>query len=179
MKKNVLVFGLISGVIISSMMVYAASVCCANPEMESNDVLGYAGMIAAFSFIFVGIRNHREKYNGGFITFGGAFKIGFYISMIASTLYVLVGWWVVTFLFPEFMDSYTQHVLYMERLDGATPAELKQKAAEMADFKAMYENPLFFLLITYAEVLPLGLVISLISALLLKKKPKPGNVVAG
>ncbi|MBT1701155.1 DUF4199 family protein [Fulvivirgaceae bacterium PWU4] len=179
MKKNVLVFGLISGVVISAMMVYAASICCANPEMKGNDVLGYAGMVAAFSFIFVGIRNHREKYNGGFITFGGAFKIGFYISLIASTIYVLAGWWTVKSLFPEFLDSYIQHVLYVERLDGATAAELQQKTAEMADFKENYKNPLFFLLVTYAEVLPLALIITLISALLLKRKPKAGNVVAG
>jgi hypothetical protein len=176
MKKNVIVFGLISGVIISCMAVYTAAMCCANPAMETNDVLGYAAIIAAFSFIFVGIRNYREKYNSGFITFGGAFKIGFYISLIASTMYVVV-WLVDYYLFvPEFIDSYTRHVLYQANADGATQAELDQKAVEMANFKEMYKNPLFVVLITYSEVLPLGLVISLISALLLKRKPKTGNV---
>jgi hypothetical protein len=179
MKRNVIVFGLISGAIISSWMVYMVAKCSANPEFESNDVLGYAGMIAAFSFIFVGIRNHREKYNGGFISFGKAFQVGFFISLVASTLYVVVGLINYYVFFPDFIDSYIRHVLYMAKINGATQAEIDQKAVEMANFKEMYKNPLFALLITYAEVLPVGLVISLISALLLKRKPKTGNVAVG
>jgi hypothetical protein len=36
----------------------------------------------------------------------------------------------------------------------------------------MYENPLFVVLITYSEVLPVGLVVAFISSLILKRKPK-------
>jgi hypothetical protein len=172
MKKNVLVFGSISGSIITAMMLYAAWMCNTNPKFESNDVLGYAGMIAAFAFIFVGIRNYRDKYNGGAITFGKAFKTGAYISLVASTMYVLV-WLIDYYIFiPGFIDQYTTHVLYQAGVDGASQSELDQKAAEMADFKELYKNPVFVILITYSEVLPLGLIISLISALFLKKKIK-------
>lgn len=111
MKKNVLVFGLISGAIVTAMMFYAVSVCYNDPNFEPNMVLGYAAMLAAFSFVFVGIRNYRNKYNGGVITFGKAFKVGFLITLIASTMYV-VGWLIDYYLFvPDFMDKYTQHVL--------------------------------------------------------------------
>lgn len=173
MKKNVLVFGLISGSIITIMMVYMTSLCNTNPKFESNDTLGYTGMIAAFAFIFVGIKNYRDKYNNGMITFGKAFKTGFYISLIASTLYVVVGLVLYYVFIPGFLDQYTIHVLYNAELNGATASELEQKAAEMADFKELYKNPLFVILITYSEVLPIGLAISLISAFILKRKPKP------
>lgn len=174
MKKNVLTFGLISGLIITIMMLVTVAACYNNPDFEGNQVLGYAAMIIAFSLIFVGIRNYRNKYNNGIISFGKAFKIGLYITLIASTVYVVV-WLFDYYLFvPDFMDRYTEQVLNAAKRDGATAAELTAKANEMASFKEMYKNPLMVILITYAEVVPVGLIITLISALILKKK-QPGH----
>ena len=172
MKKNVIVFGLISGVIITTMMVNIASMCYTNPDMKSNDVVGYAAMIAAFSFIFIGIRNYRDKYNSGVITFGKAFKTGFYITLIASSMYVAV-WLVDYYVFmPDFLEKYIPHMLREASADGASQTELKDKAAELAEFKEMYQNPAFVVIITFLEVLPVGLIVSLISALILKRKSK-------
>jgi hypothetical protein len=72
---------------------------------------------------------------------------------------------------PGFIDQYTKHVLYEARLSGLTEGELEEKAKQMADFKEMYKSPLFVVLISYAEVLPIATVIALISALILKRKP--------
>lgn len=175
MKKNIWVFGLVSGIIISAMMLYSVSRCCQNPERDTNDFLGYASMIVAFSFIFIGIKNYRDKYLGGFISFGKALKVGLLIALVASTLYV-AAWLVDYYLFvPEFMDKYEQHVLFQARKEGATDQELTKKAVEMTDFKNLYRNPLFVVLISYAEVLPIGVLISLISSLLLKRKEKEAS----
>ena len=54
---------------------------------------------------------------------------------------------------------------------GATEAELQEKAAEMANFKEMYKNPLFVVVVTFLEVFPVGLIVALVSALILKRKP--------
>ena len=176
MKKNVLVFGLISGLIITGMMLYSASQIYKGAEFKSNDVIGYAAMIVAFSFIFVGIKNFRERYNNGVISFGKAFKIGLYITLVASTIYVIV-WLIHYYLFiPDFMDKYTVCVMKDAKSDGATAVELEKKATEMANFKELYKNPLFVVLITYSEVFPIGLLVSLISALILKRKPKIASV---
>jgi hypothetical protein len=180
MKKNVLVFGSIAGLIITTMMVFSAYECCTNPEMKSNDVIGYAGMIAAFSFIFIGIRNYRDKFNSGTITFGKAFLTGFYMSLVASTIYV--GVWLIDYyvFIPDFLDKYIAHVMRETKADGASPSELTEKASEMASFKELYKNPILVVVISYAEVLPLGMIISLISAFFLKRKQRPENTaVAG
>lgn len=172
MKKIVIVFGSISGFIVTAMMVYAASLCYTSAEFESSMVLGYAAMILAFSLIFVGIKNFRDKHNEGVITFGNAFKIGLYITLIASTMYVVV-WLIDYYLFiPDFMDKYSAHMLKEAEAGGATQPELETKAAEMADFKEMYQNPVFVVLITYSEIIPVGLVVSLIGALILKRKSR-------
>jgi len=172
MKKNVWIFGSIAGLIISAFMLYAANECYTNPDMKANHVVGYAGMIAVFSLIFVGVKNYRDKYNGGLISFGQAFMTGLYITLIASTIYVLV-WLVDYYIFiPDFFDKYILHVLKEATRKGATEAELKEKAAEMANYKEMYKNPLLVILFTLLEVFPVGVVVALVSALILKRKPK-------
>lgn len=170
MKKNVLIFGAIIGTILCVNMIVMVNLVCTNPGMETNDYLGYAAMVVVFSLIFFGIRNYRNKELNGMISFGKAFKTGFIITLIASTMYVVV-WLFYYYLFmPDFIDHYTTHVLQVASKDGATAAELAAKTKEMKEFGEMYENPLFVVLITYFEVLPVGLLVALFSALILKKK---------
>ena len=177
MKKNVIVCGLISGVILAILMAVNVQMCYSNEDFESSMVLGYASMILAFSLIFVGIKNYRDKFNNGFITFGQAFKIGLYITFVASTMYV-IAWLIDYYLFiPDFMDKYETHVLKEARESGASALELKEKAVEMVSFKEMYKNPLMVILFTYSEVIPVGLVVSIISALILRKNANLGATV--
>ncbi|WP_221391722.1 DUF4199 domain-containing protein [Dyadobacter sp. NIV53] len=172
MRRNVIVCGLISGIILAGFMVVVTSICYQNEDFQSSMVLGYSSMILAFSLIFVGVKNLRDKFNNGFITFGKAFRIGIYITLIASTMYVL-AWVIDYYLFiPDFMDKYTAHVMREIKAAGADQMEIDKKAAEMLDYKEMYKNPLLVLLLTYMEVIPVGLVVSLISALILKRKSK-------
>lgn len=145
--------------------------CYNNPErFESNEVVGYAAFILIFSLIFVGIKNYRDKYNNGVVTFGRAFKIGFFIALIASTMYTVV-WLFEYYLFiPDFMDKFSEHVLWDARQKGATAEELSKKTAEIARYKEWYKNPFLIVVMTYIEVLPIGTLVALISALILKRK---------
>jgi amino acid transporter len=166
MKKNVLLFGLVLGIILCVNMIIMVNMMYSNPEFKSNDLLGYAVMVVIFSLIFFGIRNYRNKELGGIISFGKAFKTGLLIALVASTLYVVV-WLFYYYLFvPDFIDKYTAHVLRQ----CTSETELASKTEEMENFKEMYKNPLFIILITYAEVLPVGLIVALVSSFILKKK---------
>ncbi|RRB03873.1 DUF4199 domain-containing protein [Larkinella rosea] len=173
MKKIVLVCGLIAGFILTSVMVVSTVLCYISNTYEGNMVVGYAAMILAFSLIFVAIKNYRDNYTNRIISFGKAFKIGLYITLIASTMYVL-SWLVEYYLFiPDFMEKYTAHVLTEAKTNGASQLELNQKSAEMAGYSKLYGNPLGVIVLTYLEVFPVGLIISLICALLLKRKKQP------
>jgi hypothetical protein len=175
MKKNVLTFGLISGLLITAMLLYSAAKIYSGSDFRGNEVLGYASMIVAFSFIFIGVRNYRNKYNKGYISFGKALKIGVLISLIASTMYVVV-WLVEYYVFmPDFADRYAQCVIKNAIADGESAEVINQKKAQVETIKTAYQNPLLVILLTYTEVFPIGLIISLISALILKKKPRPGE----
>jgi len=171
MKKNVTVFGLIAGVIVSVLMVLSMMRCYNDPNLEHSMLIGYASMLLAFSFIFVGIKNYRDKYNEGLITFGRAFKIGALISLIASTIYVVV-WLVDYYLFmPDFMDKYVAQALREAKTNGASALELAKLSKELAFNREMYKNPVMVVLFTYMEILPVGLLTSLVAALILRKKP--------
>lgn len=120
-----------------------------------------------FSLIYIGVRNYRNKELDGYISFGKAFKTGALIALIGSAIYV-AAWLFSYYLFvPDFMDVYSEYAL-----KNCTPEELPAKTKEMADFKELYKNPLFVVLITFSEVLPIGLVVALVSALILKRKWK-------
>ena len=170
MKKNIIVCGLIGGVIVSITMVTSANLCYTSGDFEGSMIVGYASMILAFSLIYVAVKNFRDKFNGGLVTFGEAFKIGLYISLIASSVYVLV-WLVDYYLFvPDFIDKYSATMIKHSTESGATAAEMKETIAEMDRYKEMYKNPLFVIMLTYTEILPVGLIVSLICAFILKRK---------
>ncbi|HEU0136893.1 MAG TPA: DUF4199 domain-containing protein, partial [Flavobacterium sp.] len=140
-------------------------------DLNTSMLIGYASMLVAFSLVFVGIRNYREKYSGGVVSFGKAFKIGIFIVLIASTMYV-VSWLICYFFFiPDFLDKYGAQEIERLKTAGATAAELQIKTKEIADFETMYKNPFFNALMTYAEILPVGIIVTLISSLILKRKP--------
>jgi hypothetical protein len=173
MKRNVIVYGLISGLIVSAFMAVSMLLFKNHPDMEGGMVIGYASMIMAFAFIFVGIKNFRDKYNNKVISFGKAFKIGFFIALIASTMYVVT--WVIeyNFFIPDFMDLYAENVLKAARAKGASEQEISAQVAEMAKYREMYKNPVLMVLMTYMEILPVGVLVSLIAAAILKKKSNP------
>lgn len=167
MKKMILIFGLVLGTILCVNMIYMVNLLYTSPDFKSNDIVGYAAMVVIFSLIFFGVRNYRNKQLGGFISFGKAFKTGLLIALVGSTMYVGV-WLLYYYLFvPDYLDKYISHVL-----KTCSASDLTSKTKEMENFKEMYKNPFFVILITYSEILPVGLVVALVSSLILKKKNK-------
>ena len=173
MKKIILVYGLCAGVVVSIVMLYLTSSITSsegNIDFDKGMIIGYASMIIAFSLVFVGIRNYRNNCNGGVISFGKSFKIGMLIVLIASTIYV-VSWLIYYFFFvPDFAEKYAIHMIENLKASGASQIEIDQQTAEMASFARSYKNPLFNAMLTYIEILPVGLIVTLISAFILKRK---------
>lgn len=170
-KKIILTYGLIAGAIVTVFMVYGTYLLAKNPDFEGSMILGYTGMLVAFSFVFIGVKNFRDKQNNGVITFGKALKIGGLISLIASTVYV--GVWLIEYycIYPDFMEKYSAAMIKKMDTSTMTAAEIKAKTEEMKRYAEMYKNPIWVIVITYMEVLvPIGLLVPIITALILKKK---------
>jgi len=177
MKKNVLLFGAIAGLITSAWTVGATSLCYRSGNFEGSMFLGYASMVIAFSMVFVGVKSYRDKYNHGLISFGEALKIGSLITLVASTVYVLT-WLVDYYIFiPDFMDRYSAHMIADAQKSGESATRIAEKTSEIAKMKDMYNSPVWVVLFTYMEILPVGLIISVIAALILKRKDYNDNLV--
>jgi Protein of unknown function (DUF4199) len=174
MRKNVWLYGVVSGIILA-FGIFLSAIFNNHIDFDKGMYFGYAMMLLAFSLIFVGVKNYRDKYNNGVISFGKAFRIGLFITLIASTFYV-ISWLIDYYYFiPDFADKYAAHTLEKLKASGASAAEISRQAASMESFKTMYKNPFFNILLTYSEILPVGLLISLVSALVLKKKNTRDN----
>ena len=172
MKRTVLKFGLIAGGIFVAMMLitmpFAEQIGFANGE-----IIGYTTLLVAFVFVFFGIRSYRENVGNGYITFGRAFKVGMLITVIASLCYV-ISWQIAYYGFmPDFGEKYSQYLVEKSRAAGASPEQIANEVAQQQRFWAIYKNPIYNFLITFfVEPFPMGLVITLISSAILRKRPK-------
>lgn len=170
MKKIVLIYGLIGGLIVSLFMALTIPNMDADTDMTQGMLMGYASMLVALTTIFLGIKKYRDKQLNGYIKFGKAFLVGLYIALIASTLYVIT-WMVISDLYlPDFMENYVEAQIQSLKEIGASAEEIEKQKTEYSSMAENYKNPLIKALYTYMEILPVGVLIALISAAILKKK---------
>jgi small-conductance mechanosensitive channel len=135
-------------------------------------LLGYTTMVLSFLLIFFGIRAYRDGVGNGTITFGRALGIGLAICVISSVCYVIAWEILYHFFMPDFMDKYGAYIIEKARASGANADALAAKAQEMQKYKVMYNNVLVSSALTFLEPLPVGLLITLISAVILRRKPQ-------
>jgi hypothetical protein len=164
MKKTTLTFGVISGAFCSLMMV--ATVPFENKiGFDRGEVLGYTIIVLSFLLVFFGIRSYRDNVGHGQITFTKGFAVGISITLITCIFYV-VTWEALYFtVLHDFMDKYSAYMV-------ASAAAVQAQVQQLRKYKELYENPFFNAAMTFIEPFPVGLVITLMSAAVLKRKPQ-------
>ena len=171
MKKTVLTFGLISGAILSGMMLVTLPFQDAI-GFDRGVIVGYASMVGAFLLIYFGVRSYRDNIVGGTVRFGRAFAVGAMIAVVASLCYVAT-WEVVYFNFaPDFLTKYQAHELDKARADGGSAEAIAIKKAEMDKLAVLYKNPAINAAMTLVEPLPVALIVALVSAGVLSRRKK-------
>ncbi|GHN00641.1 hypothetical protein WSM22_21300 [Cytophagales bacterium WSM2-2] len=171
MKKIILTYGLIAGAIVAAMMFITMPMYKSGAlKIDNGEIVGYTTMVIALSMVFFGIKSFRDNHQNGAITFGRGLKVGVLITVIASVMYALA--WEVSYasIGEEFTQKMQEHYIKKMEAKGATPAEISKAKEEMYGFIDLYRNPFVRFGITLFEIFPVGLVISLLSAGLLRKK---------
>ena len=171
MKKIILTYGLISGAIAAALMLGMGLYLGDSPEnFENGEIFGYTGIILSMLFVFLGVRAYRDQVAGGQLSFGRGFQVGILITLISCICYVLAWQVVYRTLTPNFMEHYMTYTLAQMEKSGATATQIAEKSAEMKKFGEMYKNPLVNMAFTFIEPFPIGLLVTLLSAGILRKK---------
>jgi hypothetical protein len=170
MKRTVWTFGLLSGGILSAMMLLTMPfVMGSSIGMETGMVIGYTTMVLAFLLVFFGVRSYRDNVGGGQVGFGRALAVGSLIVLVASVCYVAT-WELIYFkLNPEYAEGFRTAALERAREEGGTPAQVERRVAQAQVWADRYDNPAINAAITFVEPLPVGLIVVLVSAGILSR----------
>jgi hypothetical protein len=164
-----LIFGLLSGAISSGMMI-ATTPFADRIGFDKGEILGYTSLVLSFLLVFFGVRSYRDNVGGGKVTFGKAFQVGLLITLVSCVCYV-VTWEILYFNFmPGFVDNYAAYMVEHAKASGATPESIRSQLEQMQHFKQMYDNPVYNAAITFIEPFPVGLLLTLLSATILRRK---------
>ncbi len=166
MKKTVVTYGLISGVIGAVLLLAHV------PFMDGSTkglMYGYTGIVLSALFIFFGVRSYRENVGHGKLSFGRGFTVGILIALLSAAFYV-VTWEVVYFRSPEIADHVFDQPIRELKAAGAPQEEIEAKARELEEFKQLYAKPLVNAAFTFLEPFPVGLLMTLISAAALRRR---------
>jgi hypothetical protein len=171
MNKIVLKYGLISGLILVAMVATIMTIAGDSIDFERGEIYGYIFIIAAFSMIFLAIREYRDKLSGGIINFNKGFRIGILITLIASVFYMIA--WMVYFNFIDdsFIEKYTAYYIEKVKTSGKPQVEIEKEISAFNRDMANYNNPFVMALFAFLEVFPVGLIISVLCAFLMRRNP--------
>lgn len=172
-----LIFGAVAGLLIAATFLWSA--LSPSEDRYASEWAGYLVMIVALSAIFVGIKRYRDRELGGVIKFGQALMLGLGISLVASVVYV-AGWELHLALTDHaFIEEYSAGVIEAKKEAGLAGPELDELVASMEEMKGTYAKPLFRMPMTFLEIFPVGLLVSLLSAAILRnRKVLPARAVA-
>jgi hypothetical protein len=166
MFRKILTYGVVAGLIVG-VPLSILTVTMTGHEMHYGMAIGYATMLIALSTVFVAVKRQRDVDLGGVIGFWLALGLGLGISFVASVIYVLAWETTVAIAHIDFATGYAKIMIEQKKASGVSGAALAKFAAEMEQFKVDYANPFYRLPMTFIEIFPVGVLVSLVSAGLL------------
>jgi Protein of unknown function (DUF4199) len=168
--RRVLTYGVVAGVVVGVPLFGMTVAMNGHPVTSYGAVIGYSIMLVALSTVFIAIKRHRDEDLGGVIRFWPAFGLGLGISLVAAVLYVLAWEAALAVTHSDFAGAYAKVLIEQQKAKGVTGDALAKFTAEMERFQAQYHNPLYRLPMTFAEIFPVGVLVSLVSAGLLRNR---------
>ncbi len=137
------------------------------------EVLGYLAIFLSMIFVYIGIRHYRDHQNGGVVSFGQALKLGVLITLFPAIAFGIYDQIYVNFIDPDFYEDYYQ--VQMDSIEEANEVAYEARVAEIKSEMETFSNPIVQYLVMFATVLLIGLVVSIISGLILKRDVPPAT----
>jgi hypothetical protein len=168
MLKTILTWGLVAGLVVGVPMFVITLTLGGHIGGAYGMLVGYLTMLVALSAVFVGVKRYRDRELGGVIGFWPALGVGLGISIVAGVLYVVA--WEITqsFLPMDFGAAFAKSYIEQQKAAGIAGDQLARVTAEMDEFTRNYHNPLYRWPMTFIEIFPVGVLVSLVTAALLR-----------
>ncbi|HUN97867.1 MAG TPA: DUF4199 domain-containing protein [Bradyrhizobium sp.] len=168
MLRYIFIYGAIAGLGVGVPLSILTLTMSGETMTHYGMLIGYLIMLVALSAIFLAIKRHRDEDLGGVIKFWPALALGLGISFVAGVIYV-VAWEVsCAIAHVDFAGAYAKAMIAQQEAKGVSGAALAKFKAEMEQFRVQYANPLYRWPMTFIEIFPVGVVVSLVSAGLLR-----------
>jgi hypothetical protein len=129
---------------------------------------GFASMLIALSAVFVGVKHHRDASGGGVIRFWPAFGLGLGISLVASLIYVAAWELSLVLVDGDIAALFAANMIERAEQKGLTGDALAAAIAQAREFETMYRKPWMRMPMTFVEIFPVGVLVSLVTALVLR-----------
>lgn len=168
MFRLMVFYGCIAGLVVGIPLFGLAVALNGHPPLKYGVALGYLTMLVALSAVFLAVKRHRDDDLGGVIRFWPALGLGLGISLVASIFYVLAWEAALAVTGMDFAGEYAKSLIAQQQAQGASAEALARFTAEMEEFKRQYAQPVYRVPMTLAEIFPVGVLVSLISAALLR-----------
>lgn len=148
MKTSVIKFGTYG--ILSGFIAFLAGLYF---DISTNEIFGYATIIASLLFVYFGIRHFRDKENSGQLSFKKGIIIGLLITIFTSVGIAVADYIYTAVINPDFFAEYAEMM------------KAKDPNIEVPEFTSSQAAGFMF-----AIVFVIGLIITLISSLILQRK---------
>ena len=159
MKNLIVKYGIYGGIILVAMMLLSWFLLMPNLSYQMAEVFGYISMFLALSMIFFGMRAYRKE-NGDILSFGKGMQVGTLINLIPSGFMFIYTFFLFQFKGEDFLEW---------SRGAMSPEELAAMDEAMATMPEWIQNPAFQGVVMFATVFIFGLIITLLSAVLLRK----------
>ena len=168
MLRLIVRYGLIGGLIVGVALYAMTLIPGTQPGGAWGYVVGYLTMLIGLCTVFLAIKRYRDADLGGVIRFWPALGLGLGISFVAGIIYMLAWEAVLDFTHLDFAGAYAQSMIDAAKAKGLGGAEFAKVVAQAQEFKTEYANPFIRLPETFMEIFPVGVLVSLVSAALLR-----------
>ena len=169
MLRTILVYGSGAGLIVGAWLFFITLVFQGHPpDGGVGMAMGYASMLVALSLVFLAIKRRRDGEGGGVIRFWPAFAVGLGVSLVASLFYVVAWELALAVTGSDFAETYARAMVRGAQAKGLTGEAFAKVVAEAQSFRTTYANPLYRWPMTFVEIFPVGVIVSLISAAVLR-----------
>ena len=162
--KYALIYGGLSGGVVAG-VITAGLVLGPENGIFGTLWFGYLVMFVALSFVFMGVKRFRDVEKGGVVRFLPALGMGVSIAVVAALAYILVWEIYLAASGYRFIEEYAAEYARSQAAAGVPAASI---AADVQWMRDVYANPLTRMAMTFVEIFPVGLIMALFSAAVLR-----------